>query len=473
MDVKELEKDGLKRRYEVTIAADELKARRDAKLSELQKTARIPGFRPGKVPLSHLQRLYGQNTMAEVVDQAINETVQAVLSEREERPAYQPQVDLAGEEKDVEKVIRGEADLTFTMDFEVTPKVELKDYSSLKLERFKVTPDEKDIDEALANLAKQVKDYEDKDGKAEKGDRVVISFVGRIDGEEFEGGKADNVPLELGSGQFIPGFEEQMIGVKAGEERVIKVPFPEDYGVKELAGKEAEFTVRVEAVQAAKESEIDNAFALKLGAKDVDDLRQRIREQAETEFAQMTEEELKRDVLDALDEQYDFAVPEKMVEAEFQQIWHQLEHQMKEAGSTFADEGTTEEEAREEYRKIAERRVRLGLVIGAIGEEVGITVSEDELHQGLIDRARQFPGQEKEVFEFYRKNPEALMEIRGPIFERKVVEHIVQKADVTEREVSREELEKILAERHEEGAKELKKKGGKTSDDEKKEGDGN
>ncbi len=468
MEATELLNEGLKRQYKVVVPASELEKRLDARLAEMAKTARLPGFRPGKVPVKHLKRLYGRQVMAEILDQAVQEAAQKVLADNNLKAAYRPDIALDGEsEGKVEDILAGKADLAFTMTFEVTPEVEVKDFSGLELTRYKVKVPDEDVDEAIRNIAEQFKDYEDKPegAAAEKDDRVVISFVGRIDGEEFEGGSAEDVPLVLGSGQFIPGFEDQLIGVKAGEERIVKVTFPEQYGVEKLAGKEAEFTVQVKSVEAPVEQEINDEFAQKIGFENLEQLRERVREQAEGELEQMAYTQLKRDVLDALDEMYDFPVPERLVEHEFEHIWHTLEHEMKEHGRTFEDEGTTEEEARKEYRDIAERRVRLGLVLGAIGEKAGITVTDEELQQALIDRARQFPGQEKEVFEFYKNNPEALVELRGPIFEQKVIDHIIEKAKVTEKEVTREELEKLLEEEDEGTAG-----GGKTAS--KKKGDG-
>lgn len=463
MEATELLNEGLKRQYRVVVPAAELEKRLDAKLAEMAKTVRLPGFRPGKVPVKHLKRLYGRQVMAEILDEAVREGVQRVLSDNNLKAAHQPDVALeeGGNEK-VDDILAGKADLTFTMTFEITPEVEVKDFSGIELTRYKVKVPDEDVDEAIARIAEHFKDYEDKPegAPAEEGDRVVISFVGRIDGEPFEGGSAEDVPLVLGSGQFIPGFEEQLIGAKAGEERVIRVTFPEEYGVEKLAGKEAEFTVQVKSVEAPVEQEINDEFAQKIGHADLKALRERVRESAEKELEEMAYTQLKRDVLDALDEMYDFPVPQRLVEHEFEHIWHTLEHEMKEHGRTFEDEGTTEEEARKEYRDIAERRVRLGLVLGAIGEKAGITVSNEELQQAIIEQARRFPGQEKEVFEFYKKNPEALVELRGPIFEQKVIDHIIEKAKVTEKEVTREELEKLLEE-EEDKAGEKKDAGGR------------
>ncbi len=451
MDITEVKNEGLKRQLKVVVPAADLESRLSTRLADMAKNARIPGFRPGKVPVAHLRKLYGQQVMAEVLEEAVKDGVNKALMERGERPAYQPEIDLEGDQEAVNDIINGKADLAFTMTYEITPKVEVKDISGIELTRFKVKVPDEDIDEAVKSISDQFKDYEDKPegAPAEKGDRVVISFVGRVDGEKFEGGSAEDVPLEIGSGQFIPGFEDQLIGAKAGEERIVKVTFPAEYGVEALAGKDAEFTVQVKSVETGIEPEINDAFAEKIGLKDLAELRDRVRAQAQAEMDNLSALQLKRDVLDALDAQYDFELPERLVDSEFEQIWHTLEHQMKDEGRTFVDEGTTEEEARKEYRDIAARRVRLGLVLGTIGEQAGITVSDEEMQQALIDKARQFPGQEKEVIDYYRKNPEALIELRGPLFEGKVIEHIVGKAKVAEKEISREEIEKMLEEEDE------------------------
>ncbi|HFA60240.1 MAG TPA: trigger factor, partial [Rhodospirillales bacterium] len=332
MEAKELLNEGLKRQYRVVIPAEELTRRLDARLSEMARTARLPGFRPGKVPVAHLKRLYGRQMMGEIVDEAIRDSVERVLSDNSLRAAYQPQIALEDESGEkVEAVLSGEADLAYTMTFEITPEVEVKDFSGLELTRYRVKVPDSDVDEAVANIAEQFRDYEDKGAgaTAAEGDRLTISFVGRIDGEEFEGGTAEDVPLVIGSGQFIPGFEEQLIGARAGEERTVTVTFPEQYGVEKLAGREAEFTVQVKSVEAPVEQAIDDAFAQKIGFENLEALRQRVREQAEGELAQMAHTQLKRDVLDALDEQYDFAVPQRLVDSEFEQIWHTLEHEMK------------------------------------------------------------------------------------------------------------------------------------------------
>lgn len=452
MQVTETLNEGLKRELKVVIPAADLATRVDERLEELKATAQIKGFRPGKVPLAHLKKMYGKQAMAEVVQKSIESSTTEALNEKSLKPAYQPEVVLPEDEKEVEAVMDGKADLAFTMNFEVVPDIEITDFKNLKAEKLVVEVTDEHLNEALENIAGQYKDWEDKgDKKAEDGDRVTISFVGKIDGEAFEGGTAEEVPLELGSGSFIPGFEEQLVGVKAGDEKVVKVTFPAEYGVDTLAGKDAEFDVKVAKVEAAKATEINDEFATKLGLESADKLKEMVKERIADEFAGMSNAKLKRDMLDALDAEYKFDLPEKLVEQEFNAIWAALQREMQAEGKTFEDEDTTEDETRAEYRQIAERRVRLGLVIGTIGDKAGITIADEELQRGLIEKARQYPGQEKQVFEFYRNNPQALVEIRGPIFEQKVVEHIAEGADITERSVSRETLQHMLEHDHEHG----------------------
>ena len=452
MQVTETLNEGLKRELKVVIPAADLASRMEQRLEELKATAQIKGFRPGKVPLAHLKKMYGKQAMAEVVQKSIESSTTEALNEKSLKPAYQPEVVLPEDEKEVEAVMDGKADLAFTMNFEVVPDIDVKDFKNLKVEKLVVEVTDEHVKDALESIAGQYKDWEDKgDKKAADGDRVTISFVGKIGGEAFDGGSAEDVPLELGSGSFIPGFEDQLVGAKAGDEKVVKVTFPAEYGVDTLAGKDAEFDVKVSKVEAPKATEINDEFATKLGLESAEKLTEMVRERIGAEFDGMTNAKMKRDMLDALDAEYKFDLPEKLVDQEFNAIWAALTREMQAEGKTFEDEETTEEETRKEYRQIAERRVRLGLVIGTIGDKAGITVADEELQRGLIERARQYPGQEKQVFEFYRNNPQALVEIRGPIFEQKVVEHIAEGATVTERSVSKETLQHMLEHDHELG----------------------
>jgi trigger factor len=443
MQVTETLSEGLKREFKVVVAAGDLDRELTRKLTELASRARINGFRPGKVPVPHLRRVYGKSVMAEVVQEQLDQASKQLVKERNLKPAYQPEVKFPEDKQEVEKIFSGQGDLAYTVAFEVVPSFELADPSTLELQRYLAGVTDAHVEEALARLAG--KSWEKREeGGAEPGDRVTISFVGKIDGEPFEGGSAEDVPVEIGSGKFLPGFEDQLIGATAGSERRVNITFPESYSVAKLAGKPAEFDVTVKAVEGPKETSIDDDFAKSVGLADLEKLKDAMRERLSRETAQMTAMKLKRDVLDAFEDIYKFELPEKLVNGELQVIWNALESEMKRTGKTFADEGTTEEEARKEYRAIAERRVRLGLVLGTIGEKENITISEEELRNGLMSRASQFPGQERQVLEFYSKRPQALVEIRGPIFEQKVVDHIVSKAKVTDKPVTREELAALV-----------------------------
>lgn len=449
MQVTETLSAGLRREYKVVVNQAELDQELNAKLADLSKRANIKGFRPGKVPVNHLKRIYGKSAMAEVVQNTIDAKSKALLEEKKLKPAYQPEVKLSENQAEVEAVMDGKGDLAFSVALEVIPDFEVKDHSGLELTRHVVEVTEDQITETLTRISSQSKGFEDKDGPAAMGDRVTINFVGTIDGTAFEGGTADDVSLELGSGQFIPGFEEQLVGAKAGDQLTVKVTFPDDYGVAELAGKPAEFATTLTKVEGAQEAAIDDDFAKKMGFEDLAKLKDVVKERMGAEFAQMTAMKLKRDVLDALDKEYTFELPEKLVEAEFKGIWTALTGEMNRSGKTFADENTTEEDARKEYRAIAERRVRLGLVLGTMGEKENVQVTEQELQNALMNRMRQFPGQEKMVIEYYRKNPGAMLELRGPIFEQKVVDTIVAKAKVSEKAVTKDELQAMVQDEEE------------------------
>jgi trigger factor len=446
MQITETVNSGLKRGFQVVVKAADLSAKADAKIKDMAGRANIKGFRPGKVPVDHLKRLYGKSVMAEVVQTTIDEQSRAVYSERKLKPAYQPEVKLPEAEGEVNAVIDGKQDLSFGVEVEVIPDFELKDATGLVLTKHIVEVSDTHIDEAVARIASQSKSWETKDGPAATGDRVTISFEGSIDGTPFDGGKGEDIPLELGSGQFIPGFEEQLVGKKAGDDLTVSVTFPAEYGVKDLAGKPAAFATKVTQVDQPKISAIDEDFAKRMGFETVAALRDMVKSGIAREFDRMTGMKIKRDVLDALDKQYSFELPTRLVDSEFNGIWNALTNEMQKAKKSFADEGTTEEKARDEYKAIAARRVRLGLVLGTLGEREGITVNEQELQQALTARLRQFPGQEKQVYDFYRKNPNALVELRGPIFEQKVVDFIVSKATLSDKTVSREDMQKMVEE---------------------------
>jgi trigger factor len=442
MNVTETLSQGLKREFQVVLNATDLKTRLDDGLAGLQGKARINGFRPGKVPVGHLRRLYGRSVMADVVQNAVNEANQKIVADNGLKLAFEPQIKFPEDKDEIEAAMEAKGDLAFTVALEVLPKIEVVDVSDVSLEKPVAEIPEADVDAALERMASQNRSFESKkDGaKAAKGDRLLISFVGTLEGKPFDGGTGSEIPLELGAGQFIPGFEEQLEGVKKGEQRTVSVTFPENYTATHLAGKPAEFAVTVDDVQAPGELKIDDELAKGFGMESLDALKTAIREQIGREFGEQSRRKVKKALLDALDGKYSFELPPTLVEQEFAAVWSQVEADMKNAGKTFADEDTTEDEARAEYRKIAERRVRLGLVLAEIGEQAKVQISDDEVTQALIQRARQFPGQEKEVWEFYRKNPQALAEIRAPIFEEKVVDHLLGQVKVSDKSVSREAL---------------------------------
>ncbi|QFU16380.1 trigger factor [Microvirga thermotolerans] len=456
MQVTETLSQGLKREFKVVLPATELEQRLNDELSTLKDRVRINGFRPGKVPVGHLRRVYGRSVMADVVQNAVNEANRRIVEDNSLKLAHEPQVKLPESKDEIEKVMDAKGDLAFTVALEVLPVFELVDLSDVTVKRPVAEVTDAEIDESLERMAKQNRSFEPKKGKAAEGDRVVVDFVGRIDGEEFQGGKGEDIRVELGSNTFIPGFEDQLVGVKAGDTKVVKVTFPANYLAAHLAGKDAEFDVTVKEVEAPGELKIDDELAKGFGMESLDKLKEAIRSAIQRDFDAQSRRRVKKDLLDALDEKYSFELPPSLVEQEFAAVWAQVEGDMRANNRTFADEGTTEEEARAEYRKIAERRVRLGLVLAQIGEKTDIKISDDEVTQALVERVRQYPGQEKQVWDFYRKNPQALAEIRAPLFEEKVIDHILSQVKVVDETVSKEAL--FGDDEGEEGASESKPK---------------
>lgn len=440
MQATETLSEGLKREFKVVVPAAELESKLSSELAGLQGRVRINGFRPGKVPVAHLRRLYGQSVMADVVQNAVNEANRKIIDDNSLRLAGEPKVTLPENQDEIEEIIAAKRDLAFSVALEVLPAFELKPLDGLTLEREVAEVPDSAVDEAIGRLANEARSFTEKDGEAASGDRVLIDFVGSIDGVPFEGGSSEGVRVEIGSNSFIPGFEDQLIGAKKGEERTIVTTFPADYQATHLAGKEASFAVTVQGVEAPGEAKIDDELAKNLGLESLDALKNVIRGSLERDFNAQTRRKVKKKLLDALDAQYDFALPPSLVDQEFAGVWQQVLADLKQAGRTFEDEDTTEEASKAEYRKIAERRVRLGLVLAEFGDKAGVTVSDDEVTKGVVERARQFPGQEKAVWDFYNKNPQALAEIRAPIFEEKVVDHLLAQATVTDKTVTRDEL---------------------------------
>ena len=375
--------------------------------------------------------------MGEVVEAAVNEGSAKAIADNKLKPALQPRVEPVGS---VEDVVDGKSDLTFKVIVDLMPEFETADPAKLTVERLTADIADADIDEALERLAKNVRNFVTKDGEAAKDDTVVIDYEGSIDGVPFDGGKGSDFNLTLGSGTFIPGFEDGLIGAKAGDHRDVMVTFPTEYHAPEMAGKDAVFAVTVKDVKAPEETPIDDELAKKLGLDDLATLKTRVREQLESDYKSASRLHLKRRVLDALDAAHSFPLPPAMVEHEFTNIWAQVEEELKREGKTAADEGKTEDELKAEYRKIAERRVRLGLVLGKLGEQNGITVQGDEVQRAIMARARQFPGQEQQVFQFYAQNQQAQAEIRAPLFEDKVVDFIAELATVNDRKVDKDTL---------------------------------
>jgi trigger factor len=446
MQVTETLNEGLKRKLSVTIPATDLNTRLDAKLDEIKGKATLKGFRPGKVPVAHLKKMYGRSAMSEVMQEAINSSVSDTLGEREERAAAQPKVDLPDDQTVINQVLEGKADLAFEVEYEVLPPVTLMSFDKLEITKPVVEITDEDLEKEVERVFRQNRGYEDKgeDAVVEDGDNLGLSFVGKINGEPFEGGTSDHAHLVVGSGEFIPGFEEQLIGMKKGETKEVKVTFPKDYQNEELAGKKAVFEVTVLHADAPRKGELDDEFAQRLGLENLEKLREAVKGQMENALASMSRQHMKRQVLDILDEGHKFEVPAQLVEAEFNQIWDRVKHEIEHHGKSFEDEGTTEEEAREQYQTIAERRVRLGLVVAEIGNKNEVNVSEEEHQQALIAEVRRFPGQEQQVYDYYRKNPQALASLRAPVFENKVVDFVAEKAKQTEKKMSREELGKLI-----------------------------
>ncbi len=440
MQITETVADGLKREFEVVVPAAELDQRLVERLSTMKAEVRLKGFRPGKVPISHLRRLYGRSAMAEIVQSVLAEVARDTLEKRGEKAAMQPGFKLPEDEGLANKVLAGDADLTYTMAVDVLPKIELADFKKFAVERMTAKVTDAALDERVNKLAESARSYTTKLGAAAVGDQVTISYLGKIDGEVFEGGSDDNAVVKIGDGRFIPGFAEQLVGVKTDDRKTITVTFPTDYQAAQHAGKEAVFEVEVKAVAEPDDLEIDDSLAERLGLESLDALKDAVRQQIKAQYEQAARQKLKRKLLDQLEESHDFELPPGLVDQEFDTIWRQVSDELANSSKTFADEDTTEEEARQDYRKIAARRVRLGLVMSEIGEANTIEVTEEEVQRALSAQLRQFPGREQALMDYYRNNPDAVVGLRAPIFEEKVVDYLLELVAVTEREVPPEEL---------------------------------
>ncbi len=443
MQVVEKVNEGLSRVLEVTVTRDQLNQKLDAKIAEITPKMNIKGFRPGKVPQGHVRKMYGKELMGEIVQETLNETTQAALDQASIRPASQPELTPVG---DIEAVIKGNADLAYQIAVEMMPIFTPVDPASVELNRPVYEPSDADIAEALKNVAAGAKSYEPKKAKgkaavkAEDGDKLVIDFVGKIGDEAFEGGSAEDAELVLGSGQFIPGFEEQLVGVKKGETKLLNVNFPADYGAANLAGKAATFETTVKDVLSPKDGEPDDDMAKSLGLESLDALKAILKTQLEQQYRQAARFKMKRQLLDVLDEKHDFELPKRMVDAEFAGIWQQVEQDKAAGQLSDEDAKKSEKDLKDEYMKIAERRVRLGLVLAEIGTRNNVQVTDQEVNQAIMQEARQYPGQERQVVDFYRQNAAAAAQVRAPIYEEKVCDMIFAAAKVTDTPISKEEL---------------------------------
>ena len=440
MQVVEKSSEGLSRVIAVTIPVAELNQKLDAKLKEVAPQMKLKGFRPGKVPTSHVKKTFGRDLMGEIVNEALNSSSQKALDDAKLRPAAPAEMKLTS---DMDKVIKGEDDLAYEMSLEVMPDFTPVDVKTLKLKRPTYEATDADLDEALTELAGQAKSYVEKTGKtvkAAEGDEVTIDFLGKLDGEPFEGGAAEDAQLVIGSNRFIPGFEEQLKGAKVGDEKVLNVTFPEDYQAKHLAGKAVTFDVTVKAIKAEAPAVVDEDFAKRIGLESLDKLKELLRDNLNQQYKGAARFKLKRALLDELDKAHDFPLPPKMVDAEFDGIWGQVQAD-KEAGRLPEEDAKkSEKKLKDEYRKIAERRVRLGLVLAEIGRANNVQVTDQELNNAIMNEARNYPGQERQVLDFYRQNPNAAAQMRAPIYEEKVCDLIFDQAKVTDSKITKEDL---------------------------------
>ena len=442
MQVTETLSQGLKREYDISLPASDLAAKLDGQLADLKAKVRINGFRPGKVPMEHLRKVYGKSVMADVMQEAIASANKKIIDDNHLRLAREPKVELPNDQAAIDAALEARGDLNFKVALEVLPVFEIGDFSQISLERLTADVEPSDVETALDRLAEERRAYSEKPvgATAQVHDRVTIDFDGTIEGVPFEGGEGRDVQVALGSNTFLPGFEDQLIGVAVGDKRTVRATFPEAYAVRALAGKTADFDATVKAVATRDPFPLDDEFAKSMGAENFDKLKDTIRDRIAAEYSRVSRDKVKRQLLDKLDKLYSFELPEGLVNQEFNSIWEQVAREQQASGRTFADENTTEEAAQADYRKIAERRVRLGLLLAEVGTRAEVKVADEEMTQALVARARSFPGQEKQVWDFYRNNNQALAELRAPIYEEKVVDHILGLAKVEERKISREEL---------------------------------
>ena len=448
MQVTETSSEGLRREFSVVVPKEDIQGRMNTRLTEVGASVNVPGFRPGKVPLAVLKQRYGDAVRGEILEQTIQDTIQKTVEEKDLRPAMEPKIDLVTFEDGV--------DLEYKLTVEVIPEIAPIDFGTIELEKLTADIPDEDVEPSLVRLSEQQKTFAAEEGRAAaSGDQVVMNFVGKIDGEAFDGGSADGMELELGSGRFIPGFEDQLIGAKAGDKKEVNVTFPVDYQAENLKGKAAVFDVEVTEVRIPAAVEINDEFAASLGAENLDALKTMVRDQIGNEYTQVSRGRLKRDLLDQLAEKADFDVPPGLLDAEFEGIWKQLEEAKEKDQLDEDDKGKSDDELRERYREIAARRIRLGLLLSEIGRANNLTVSQDDLNRAMAQQAQRFPGQEAMVMQYYQSNPQAMQELQAPIFEEKIIDYILELAKVTERSVTTEEL---LADPEQDGGAEKKGK---------------
>lgn len=434
MQIKQLKSEALKREYEITVPANDIDSQIDSRLKEIGKKAKLPGFRPGKVPMKVLKQNYGKNVMGEVLDSVVQQSSREALAKEKLRPALQPKIEIVDFEEG--------SDLKYTIALEVLPEIPEVDFNAISVEKLKVEIADNDVDEALKRVAEQTKDFQPVNRSAKKGDAVLIDFHGFVNDEAFEGGQAHGHQLELGSNSFIPGFEEQLIGAKAGDDKEVDVTFPKEYHSAELAGKDAVFKVKVHEVQEAGAQKPDDKLAEKLGFENLNGLKDALREQIEKDVQGVVRARAKRELFDVLEEKCDFPAPEEMLKAEYDSVWGQVQN-AKKTNPDAPEWQKSDKELEEEYTQMAERRVKLGILLAEVGNRQGLVVTQEELRSALMAEASQYPGQEKAVIEYYQQHPEHLEALKGPVLEEKVVDFVLEKVKVKEKALSLEALQKL------------------------------
>jgi len=439
MEVKELKSKGLKREFSITIGVDDLEEKKIKKLQDIASKAKIDGFRPGKVPTAHIEKLYGQSVMVEVIEEKVSEASQSVLQDRDLRAAVKPDVKL---ESDMNDVIEKNKDLVFTMNCEVLPEIDITDFSKIKLDKPVSKPNEKDIKDALEYIAKQNKSFKEasEKTKSKDGDQVTLDYVGKIDDIAFDGGTANDANLVLGSKSFIDNFEDQLVGLKKGDKKLVKVKFPDNYQSSDLAGKEATFDVEIKKVSKAEESKIDDDLAKSLGMEDLEALKKNLEDRIQQDFDSAARMKLKDSLLDVLEKKHKFELPESMVNQEFDQMWNQLQQQLDQQKKELKDLELSEKEIRKNYTEISEKRVCTGLLIAEIGNQNNIQLEDNDINKALQMEMQRYPGQEKEILDYYQKNQDAIRQLTAPVFEDKVIDFILEKVDLKDVKVSREDL---------------------------------